>query len=854
VTATIVGADPRISVKAVIATRYVWRDANDAEVGVSVSMGGPLHGGVHRILEPEDIGTSDGSVPLSVPAAATVEVVVAFTVPADHPDDVMTGTLSIAGTTWDPVEVPVTLLSGTGDAVITMTPPAVRVAVEPGATVPAGVRASDSPVDAQVLAHLSSPDPDITLQVLVFLPEHRAATPEELAQMPIQMRAQAERDGITQLREIHRGDGSTPLHVPLTGIVQVNLQITGPVGRDSLTNSLVIAATAWQRIEVPITVFVGKIGATVSPAATNAPQGGTSGVVQATLTSEAGPDTDVYLSLAQRGFGAVSPAVTNLAKGQTRTVPFQVTVSPEAPIGTHQPDLRIDAFEQLYELDVGLELSVTRAPIEVTPQQAFLSGTQGGTATCQVQITSYGGYKRLTFAVGVLPPGVTLVSPPVWEKYGAATDAVVLDFAVAPDAPPVAGAAASIIWDAGDGQDGLPAQQGVLDLYLTVVLVPDSRTFSAVVTTPAGTALGGHVELTLSNDGSGRFKGEMYATALASYKFNVRVLIRSASGASACLTQKAGEVHGTFDPGHTTFDWDEPVGKGYSADDWNTVKNGVMATSKSYEMSGVLGTLVDVAIDVVEFVAADVVLSPVPGGAALASLVFFGTDLQDLTDVHLAGPGGVVGLIAAGGALCLLGPFAIIPAYIGGVLLTDELLFKSRSMTAAEVAFAGTVFGDTLPIDKILLTNINGPDNKHFTVPNVDGTILVNLGDDPTWGAYNDPVNHADPKGKSYDFPGQVFIHELTHAWQIAHSSWTYDVFWKAAKAKLQGQSAYDYGPPTRRWEDWGLEQAASIVDEWFAGDSKDAPSNFFNKPRTAHDPEDPYFHYISDNIRLGQN
>jgi hypothetical protein len=848
------GADPRIAVKAVMVTRYAWRDANEDEVALADHIRGPLHGGgVHRILVPVDTATSDGSVPLSVPADATVDVVVALTVPADHPDDVITGTLSITGTTWDPIEVPVTLLSGAGDTVITMTPPDIRVAVEPGATTLTGVRASDSPVDAQMLAHLSSPDPDITLQVLVFLPEHRAATPDELAQMPIKDRAQAQRDGITQLREIRRGDGSTPLRVSQSEIVQVNLRITGPVGQDMLTNNVVIAATAWQLIVVPITVFVCKIDVTVSPAATSGPQGGTSGVVQATLTSEAGPATDVYLSLRQADLGTVSPAVTNLAKGQTRTVPVQVNVDPEAPTGTfHDADLRINAFEQTYERDFGLELSITRAPIEVTPQQTFISGTQGSGATCQVQITSPGGYTRLTFAVGVLPPGVTVVLPPVWEKLGAAKHTVVLDFAVAPDAPPVAGAAASITWDAGDGQPGLPAQQGVLDLYFTVVLVPDSRTFRAVVTTPAGTTLGGHAELTLNNDGTGRFTGEMKTTGAFSYKFNVRVVIRSLNGASACLAQKAGEVHGPFDPGHATFDWDEPVGKGYAVSDWNTVKNGVMATSKSYDMSGVLGSLVDVAIDVVEFVVADVLLSPVAGGAALASLVFFGSDLQDLTGVHLAGPGGIVGLVAAGGALCLLGPFAILPAYIGGVLLTDVLLFKSKPMNQDEaaVAKARAVFGDTLPIDKILLTNIYGPNKVCFTVPNVDGTILVNLGD-----AYDDPANYAQPPADGgYNFAGQVFIHELTHAWQIAQNSFTYDEFWEAAKAKLQGQAAYNYGPPTRRWADWGLEQAASIVDEWFAGDNKDAPSNLFNKPRTRQDPNDPYFHYISDNIRLGQN
>lgn len=74
-----------------------------------------------------------------------------------------------------------------------------------------------------------------------------------------------------------------------------------------------------------------------------------------------------------------------------------------------------------------------------------------------------------------------------------------------------------------------------------------------------------------------------------------------------------------------------------------------------------------------------------------------------------------------------------------------------------------TIFMGTLPpIDKIIITNLMSIDKRPFTVPIRNGNevfILMNLGN-----AFYDPSN--------YNFngvTGDVFIHELTHAWQIWH-------------------------------------------------------------------------------------
>ena len=74
-----------------------------------------------------------------------------------------------------------------------------------------------------------------------------------------------------------------------------------------------------------------------------------------------------------------------------------------------------------------------------------------------------------------------------------------------------------------------------------------------------------------------------------------------------------------------------------------------------------------------------------------------------------------------------------------------------------------TIFMNSLPpINKIIVTNLMSIDKRPFTVPIKNGNdvyILMNLGN-----AFDDPLNY-----NMNGFPGDVFTHELTHAWQIWH-------------------------------------------------------------------------------------
>jgi len=99
--------------------------------------------------------------------------------------------------------------------------------------------------------------------------------------------------------------------------------------------------------------------------------------------------------------------------------------------------------------------------------------------------------------------------------------------------------------------------------------------------------------------------------------------------------------------------------------------------------------------------------------------------------------------------------------------------------------------------------------------------------------------------------PGQVFIHEMTHAWQIRTESFVPGIVCRAAF----GPRSYtpSLGTP---WGELGLEQQATTVDQWFgrhAGTWRtlDELAAHLRSPAAV---QDPAFPYIANHIRLGLN
>lgn len=371
--------------------------------------------------------------------------------------------------------------------------------------------------------------------------------------------------------------------------------------------------------------------------------------------------------------------------------------------------------------------------------------------------------------------------------------------------------------------------------------------FHSDITTPAGTALGGTLDLSLFSDGRFTFKVHLHDSGFDPYTFRVRCAVRAPNGLCVVF-QTSGHTDGSGSNlfGHVNRDFDHsedahnPMIQAY----WLDIRQASISVGKSYEDAGLLHTLEEIAKDLLAFIVADVTF-----GAGLALVIAASAEISDAADANFVGPGGLVGVAVAGGVVWVFGPSAIIAAVVAGVAAgaVTEAMVKHRLLSEEEYRFAGIVFGDTLPPrNRIFVTNLSHDGGRKYTWPNVDKSVLLNLGD-----AFDDPMRHVEGIGDSYPTPGQVFIHEMTHAWQFQAESFVPGVLCKAAFET----SSYTPAIGTA-WSDLGLEQQAATVDQWFhrhAGDwqTLDGLRSNLQSPDATKDSS---FGYIVDHIRLGLN
>jgi hypothetical protein len=389
----------------------------------------------------------------------------------------------------------------------------------------------------------------------------------------------------------------------------------------------------------------------------------------------------------------------------------------------------------------------------------------------------------------------------------------------------------------------LAPEFGVLDM-VNRLKAPVS--FHADVTTPSGTALGGTVDLTLSSDGGYSFVVHMHDSGFDPYTFRVRCALNTPGGI-ILVFQASGHTDGTgssvFGTIHRDYDHREDGNNPLIQQNWIDIRAGSMSVSKSYEDSGLLSTVEDIAKDLLGFLVADVTF-----GASLALVIAVSAEVSKATDANFAGPGGLVGVAVAGGIVWTFGPSAIIAAVVAGVAagaVTDALV-KHRQIRQDEYDFSQVVFAGTLPpLEKLYLTNLSHDGGRKYTWPNVDGNILMNLGD-----AFEDPVHHNDG---GYPAQGQVLIHELTHAWQIARFNFVPGLVCR----RVTGGASYTPGPSDGDWHsDFGLEQQATVVDRWFGiyGMGWTDVADLNSKLSSQLAMKDKYFHYIANNIRLAED
>ena len=162
-----------------------------------------------------------------------------------------------------------------------------------------------------------------------------------------------------------------------------------------------------------------------------------------------------------------------------------------------------------------------------------------------------------------------------------------------------------------------------------------------------------------------------------------------------------------------------------------------------------------------------------------------------------------------------------------------------RKLGLKEITLAQTVFKNTIPYDKVLVSDGLGYNDREFTMPtSMPATMLFNV--DSDLGKY---VMHC---GDGYygmselQNDKETLIHELTHVWQGEHykGSWDY-VFGSMFSQALLGEDAYEYDrKDLLPWDNYNPEQQAYIVQHWFAGGMKEKID------------EDRRFYFIKKHIR----
>jgi hypothetical protein len=361
-----------------------------------------------------------------------------------------------------------------------------------------------------------------------------------------------------------------------------------------------------------------------------------------------------------------------------------------------------------------------------------------------------------------------------------------------------------------------------------------------------GVALGGHHQVTLHKDGTFRYEGHFRATGWPSYTVSLATRILATDGTVLALAAQ-GEVHGTNEAGDREHSW---TLEGYNpmiALHWADLRHATWDHNLQYDVD-FFGDVGDVALFVLKWTMAAAV-GPVGVIVLLAAEAIDRLDLQEL-----ALPA-TVGLLLTGGVVLILGPQMLVPALVVGVAagLVTALMVHQRALTDDEYAFADQVFEGTLPRERIRLTNLVGAGDRAFTVPGPGGVILVNLGK-----GYDDPRGYTGHGGDERDveIAGQLLIHELTHAWQIAHTSFLPGMMCSAIGNQVGtlggDMSVYEYGPPGPNFDTFNLEQQGAIVDGWFAGNlARERGQQSAYAPMLTDDAN-PYWRYVRDHIRAG--
>lgn len=338
----------------------------------------------------------------------------------------------------------------------------------------------------------------------------------------------------------------------------------------------------------------------------------------------------------------------------------------------------------------------------------------------------------------------------------------------------------------------IPAPVSVRDLLQSLSF----RTWRATITTPDPEALSGNVELTIWGNGRYELLVHMHDSGLPDYSFRLGVLLRAASGMAVLALYSRGVVHGTASTGSRDSDERQTGHSAALQADWDDFIAGEFTVQREYQ-NDLIGWVESAFLDIATFLVGCVTI----GGPA-ACVILGASLLSEHADVQLPGELGLAGLILAEGAYFLCGPAVFIPVFIAGAVVSSAL-FKRRRLHPHEIAVARTVFAETVPYDKIWITNLEYVNGRAFGLLGMDGNILIGLG-----SRFDDAVSDQMRR--------RTFIHEMTHVWQIAHtptlSALCTGTILRGREASEGQDALYDVNTLTLPWDTYNWEQQAVII------------------------------------------
>ena len=656
------------------------------------------------------------------------------------------------------------------------------------------------------------------------------------------------------LEVVNFSDGTTPLEVKKDQYVLIRTSYAAGFEGGTFNATVTIQGDTWETVSIPLSLFIADVKTTPSTILNIAQ--GQKALLPFIIQSLAGPVVDVHFEMSPTQLDTGLTLTSNnftLQAGESQNVLLEFTADTNAPIGTEEVALDQYAFRRkgfFFTANI-IHAQVTVNPL--IPHTIFVE-RRGSKVNIPVSIQlNNGPAVDITFTPHNLPDDVSLQN----NFFSGDADTVLnMEMSV--------GYALNdefsffISWESQWGQTGSMN-------FIVVITEAEVITLNTPVTTPEGFPLGGWTEMSLYSNGNYVFKGSMEASGFTSYNYGLQVFIKAANG--IILTAfHSGNVYGTDTPGKRDDPWEEVLNSDAIKYYWLSIRNNPLIEYQlNADISGVTGTVWDITKAGLE-----VIVGFISGGVVGAAIVL-GSELASAAGITPP-PGVLEGIAVVNGTIAIFGPGAIIPAIVAGAItgVAIELLIQARPIRDDEKDFARLVFGKTLDDkfneNKVWITNLSYDGGRKYTIPNLHGTILLNLDT-----ACDDPVHYADPKsGSDYSQPGAVFIHELTHACQIATNKFMPGLI-------CTGPGTYTYhagnGEAARnidkqwvnqQWTDFTREQQAHIVDDWYGancfkiiltkdGDFWREQTQFFTDLNDLNENlnsdvalKDPAFHFIT--------